>query len=307
MSTSRWCRLQWSFNLVPLTYWTPQIQQAMTGLENQGKCCTVACRTNLEVLSQPAIRHKWPCSSLGSGKVLVVDLCGMSFGSRAQGDWASCCLKTNRRICGLGGCTRGTLLSRPWMRRQGHRRRLLMHNSTTSVRNRRAMLRWTATWGSRHTWSRLRRWWARSSPAMIPTSHPRKRRRARPLIDLGVPRHIHLTRHSHTCRVSATRYTGRGHRWGLASCSTCHLRVEQKTRRRRRERKSQSCVSNRGTAQRAKSRWGAHSSTWCWLPWGSGHVKARSTRVTRAHTRGHWWTRPGRKARVATAARTQQE
>ena len=60
-------------------------------------------------------------------------------------------------------------------------------------------------------------------------------------------------------------------------------------------------VSNRGTAQCAKSRWGAHSSTWCRLPWGSGHVKVRSTR---AHTRGHWWTRPGSKARVATAART---
>ena len=171
--------------------------------------------------------------------------------------WAGCFLKTNWRICGLGGCTIGMLLPSPPARQQGHRRWLLRCNPTTSARHCRARLQWTATWGPRHTWLRVCRWWMRSSLATIQTSHPLKRRGVRPWINLGVRRHIHITSHSHRCRLSATHYTGRGHRWGLASCRTCHLQVKQKTWRRRRcERKPRSCVSNKRTAQRAKSRWG---------------------------------------------------
>ena len=235
--------------------------------------------------------NKRPCSSLGSGKVLVVDLCRMSFGSRAQGDvgWAAAWRPTEEFVVweAAPGATTGGCWCATWRPVSGTAGKAPVNGDL-----------------------RLQAHIAKSTSlvsAIVTCHNPDEppAETTRPRIDLGVRRHIYLTRHSHTCRVSATRYTGRGHRWGLASCSTCHLRVERKTRRRRRrEKKSQSCVSNRGTAQCAKSRWGAHSSTWCQLPWGSGHVKARSTRVTRAHTRGHWWTRPGSKARVATAART---
>ena len=276
-----------------LSTWSPwhighhKIQWAVTGLENHSKCCTVACRTNLGVLSQPAIGHKRPCSSLVGchfvlgpkemlGKLLLEDQQKNLWSGRLhQGDAA---VETAGASAGPPQAAVDAQLDDQCQGPQGEapvnrdlKLQAHMAESTPLVS---AII-------------------ACNDPDEPPAETMQSETSNRPG---GMETH---SPHSTVTRAGLVLRTQEGATDGAWPAVAPAISGW----RRRRERKSRSCVSNRGTAQCAKSRWGAHS-TWCQLPWGSGHVKARSTRVTRTHTRGHWWTRPGSKARVATAART---